>query len=600
MKFEFPDKGRISQINKGEAFGSLHHSYGIDFSTETARIISSPACLTHMNGLTTAGITAPVISFLTQDSRWYGIADDVYRGGSNQVEDPTNGWALDTSTATPQVTVTEGDAAFFDAGIKVSGISGGGDIYSFDGATWSSWWVGTLSQSALNTSSRKMLRVGGTGRLYIADDFGRKIYNVTTAGVVTKTGNGTLDLSDREYDLKCMESSSDRLWIAGRDRGTASGVVIEWDMSLNEATPNRIHLVGGTSVISICIWNDSPVLMLSDGTMRFFDGSSFYKKDGANLPKPLKGFSYRGDYVSTAVLDTSSFNMHPNGSAVIDDLPHFLMAGVMRAGGTNSLSEDYKYVSGIFCYDPDIGLYNRFPLEGASGTHGFGGETDSGTQIMGALAAAPSSKTSFLASCMIRYETDIYAIIFSDDKARTLASRGRFILNPFYGTAKDLWQRVEVLAKRLGDSSDRILLKYRLNKSSTKPFKAAITWVDNDTFTSTDTDFANAEVGDFVLVAYDQGGNCSAHISAISYSNPTYTITLDEPITGITTPETGLVRVDNFRRLATISNQKTDYHDISVNTTEGSHTFWLMVELRAAAGSVVELDKIIVTSQEGN
>jgi hypothetical protein len=126
--------------------------------------------------------------------------------------------------------------------------------------------------------------------------------------------------------------------------------------------------------------------------------------------------------------------------------------------------------------------------------------------------------------------------------------------------------------------------------------------VSATSFTSTETDFAKAEVGDWVMVNKDLCASSTAHISAITYSNPTYTITVDESFFGWTSfliGEAGEVIVDNFKRLATLSNQKTDYHQPSVPTTEGSHTFWLMVEFRAAAGSVVELDKIRVTSNDG-
>jgi len=599
MKFEFPYKGEVSQMNKGEAYGSLHTSYGIDFSTEKGRILSSPASL---NILNTDGLsTEQVIAFAVIDSRWIGVADGVYRGGSGQVQDPTNGWAIDGTASTPAVDTLEGDATPFDGYLVVSGISGGGDIYKYDGSAWSSWWTGTLAQAALSTSSFKPMKVGPSGRLYILDSM-NKVYNVTTALSVTKTGNGTLDLSDTGYKFNCMAMSSNRMWLGGRDISTGMSIVAEWDMSLNEATVSRFYSPGSTGVRSIVVWNDSPVLMLADGTMRFYDGSSFYSKDGARLLRPENGFSFAGDYVSTSILTLSSFNMHPNGSAIIDELPHFLMSACLRdTSGTTSIGNEYHTVAGIFCYDPEIGLYNRFPIVASiDETLGFGSEIKT-TGQMGALIAAPSPGTKFLASAKVWNDTEGYpaSVIFSDDNARTLASRGRFVLNPFYGTAKDLWQKVEILGKRLKNSSDRILLKYRLEKSGTKPFKASVIFSSSTSFTSTDTNFQYAEAGDLVLLAYDYGGNESAHISAISYSNPTYTVTLDETIAGFLPAMANVVRVDNFKRLGTISNQKTDYHDISLKNTEGSHTFWLMVELRAAAGSVVELDKIITTSNDG-
>lgn len=598
MRFEFPTKGDVSILNKGEAYGNIYSTYGIDYSTEPGRILNSPACVTHLSGYTTATLASQAIAFLPYNSKWWAIADDIY--SNNSLQDPTSGWAIDATASTPQVTVSEGDACIFDSAIIVSGKSGGGDLARYDGSWNTTWWTGTLAQVALNTGFNKVIKTGPNGRLYILDNL-NKVYNVTAAGVVTKTGNGTLDMSAAGYAMTCMVMSSNRMWLGGRNLNTGLSVVVEWDMSLNESSFLKSYHPGGTRIVNILIWNDSPVLMLADGSMRFYDGSRFFKKDGAHIYKPKRGETVYGDYTSSASVDMviTELNIHPNGSAVIDEMPHYLLsAKIKRPSGTNYHSDEYKTITGIFCYDPEKGLYNRYPIDGASGTTGFGSEASAVGQ-MGALISVPSAKTSFLASAMIRYQTDVYSLIFSDDKARTLASRGRFILNPFYGSAKDLWQKVEVLATRLKDSSDRILLKYRLSKHGNMPFKANITWVNSTSFTSTDTNFQYVSAGDLIIVAEDLGGNCTSHVSSITYSNPTYTVTIDEAATGVTTPQTGVVRVDNFKRLATISNQKTDFHEIDIPTTEGSHTLWLMVELRAAAGSVVELDKIVTTSKEG-
>lgn len=599
MKFEFPNKGDITQMNKGEAYGSLNHSYGIDFSSEKGRILNSPGAITHLNGTTTGTFGNQVVSFHICDSRWIGIANNIYRSGTS-TQDPTAGWSIDVTASTPTVTVAEGDGTMFDGNLYVSGIAGAGDIYKYTGSAWSSWWQGTLAQAALSSNYFKPLKVGPSGRLYILDDM-NKVYNVTTTGTVTKTGNGTLDMSSTGYRFLCMVMSSNRMWLGGRDLSTGESVVAEWDMSLNESTVNRYYFPGASGVNNILIWNDSPVLMLNDGSMRFYDGSKFYEEDNARLVQTKNGKVYSTNYYSTSILGPEHLNIHPNGSAVIDDMPHFLMSAIVRnTTPANTIDDDYRVVAGVFCYDPEIGLYNRFPIETVTGTNGFGTDIKN-LGSMGALSAAPSPKTSFIASAMIWNEQEAYEypIIFSDDRALTAPARGRFVLNPFYGTAKDLWQKVEVLSTRLKDSSDRILLKYRLFKDSNKPFKADVTWLSTTSFRSSNTDFQYVNVGDFVLGVYDYGGNCSAHVSAITYSSPNYTITLDEAFLNPASTGAGVVRVDNFRRLATISNQQTDYHDISVQNTGGSHTFWLMVELRAAAGSVVELDKIIVTSNDG-
>ena len=598
MKFEFPYKGAVDAKNEGDMYGAISYSRGIDFSTEPGRILNSPNALKLTNGNDLATFTAPVSAFAIYDQRWHGAATKIFRNASGGDVNPTTTWSLDTTTSTPTIQNIEADMVYFDGSLRLSGVNTG-DIYTTDGATWSSWWKGTLAQSALSTGDFVPLCVGPSGHLYILDNQ-QKVYYVTSTGTVAKTGGGTLDLSATGYRLQCMRATSTRIWLAGRDTSDGKSVVIEWDASENEASANRIHRPGSNGVMSIVIWNDSPVLMLTDGTMRFFDGAAFYSLPGARLPAAPAGYVYRPDLVRTSTIDLSSFTMHPNGSAVIDELPHFLMAMTLRdSSNTNVRAQDPKYYAGVFCYDPEIGLYNRFPIELDPGTTGFGANLPIGTTTLtvGALQSAPSQKTSFIASCMVHIDGDTRALIFSDDKSRSLAARGFFVLNPFVGNGRDLWQKVEVLCSKLKNSSDRILLKYRLGKSANLPFMATGTLTSSTTFTSTDTDFADVVEGDWVYISYGSGAGCTAHVSSITNNAGTYTVTLDESVVGYTSANAIEVIVDNFKRLATIDAQNTDYHDPAIANTESSHTFWLMVELRSAAGSVVELDKVIVTSE---
>lgn len=598
MKFEFPKDGRITALNQGEAYGSLYFTHGIDLSTEPGRVISSPNALKVLTQDDSSTFDNPMGSLLTYNGRWFGMCDAIFRGTSGQAEQPTVGWALDNTASTPTIDWDEGDAAVFDGLYLVAGVSGSGDIYAYNGTAWSSWWEGTLGQSGLSSTGRKCLVVGSTGRLYILDAQ-NKIYNVTAAGNVDLSGGGTLDFSATPYKFICMRATSTRLWLGGFDESTSESVVVEWDMSLNEATANRIYKLPAHGVISILIWEDLPVLMLSNGTLRFFDGTAFVEREGARLPEPPSGYSYDGDYPGNALIAVSDFIMHPNGSAIIDGLPHFLISArlVKNIGGsfdtTSGRTINPAIYAGIYCYDPNIGFYNRFPIERSGGTSGFG----ACIQTPGALVAAHSPDTKFLASCTVVQNGSTKAVLLADDSARTLAARGRYALNPFWGEGKDVWTLAETLATPLRSSSDRILLKYRLAKSGSLPINVAVTWSSTTVFTSTDAGFANVVEGDWVLVTIGNGAGCTAHVSSIEESGGTYTVTLDEAITGVSDTNTGRVIVDNWRRLATISAQYTDYHDKAISNTKQSHTFWLMAELRSAAGSTVEIDKHIVTSK---
>jgi hypothetical protein len=605
-EFQFPYKGSIKQLNAGEAQGNLFASYGIDLTTEPGRVLSSPSTLTAFDTSDHANFTGPASAFATIDDKWWASSDYIY---SNDFDfSPTTGWAVDTSTGSPVEDWEGTDLCVFDGLLLASGTPSNGNIAAYDPNTntWDTgWWQTTMGGSSLITGSELPfipMKVGATGRLYILGNR-RRVVNVTTAGTRTESGNGTLDFSDSAYRFVCMEMTSTRCWLGGYDTSSGgTGVIVEWDMSLNSNSPNRIYKVSAYGVIGIAIWDDTPIAVLSNGQMKYYNGVSFVDLPilgtdaRAQLPKLKGGTRYDADESGTNPLVVRDRLMHPNGWAIIDGLPHFLLNPKSQNSST-AVAPLANAPSGIYCYDPAIGLYCRYPLEINTGTNGVGA---SWVADVGALRAINTATTTFLASVVffnsINGGGETSTILY-DDKSRSIASRGSFALNPFRGSTKELWQEVATLAKRFKNASDRLLLKYRLGTSPSLPIEGDITWSSTTQFTTTDTDFANVVVGDEVTVLRGKGSGSIAHVSAISYSNPTYTVTLDEAAVGATASAQSTVRVDNWRRLGTISNQRTDYHTLAIPAPEGSHTFWLKVEMRAAAGSTIEIDNILVTSQ---
>jgi hypothetical protein len=74
-------------------------------------------------------------------------------------------------------------------------------------------------------------------------------------------------------------------------------------------------------------------------------------------------------------------------------------------------------------------------------------------------------------------------------------------------------------------------------------------------------------------------------------------VTLADPVFNITTSDTGRIRIDNWKALATISSQRKDYFKYTFPFSEDSFKLWVKVEFRNAASSVIELDKIIINSK---
>lgn len=593
--FSIPDQnGNISQPNKGELLGNLYATYGVDLSTEQGRMIASPALKNVFDEDDDADFDNPVGSFKFYNSKWWAAADVLFSSASGY---PDSAWTQDATASSPSGDWKEIDMEVFNSLLLVSGVGASqDDIFAYNGSAWSSWWKGTLAQTALNATVFKPIRLGATGRLYILDQQ-NKVYNVTTAGVPTKTGNGTLDFSATTYKFICMEPNSTKLWLGGTDTARGSAVVVEWDMSLNSSTANKVHKLNGRSVQAIVIWNDNPIAVLSNGELHAFNGSYFEKIPDANLPNPPLGYTYKGELGGASTITVDSGIIHPNGWSIIDGLPHlFFNTKLVNKSGTE-FGGHWNAPAGIYCYDPSVGLYCRFGVARDYGTSDYGAPhvTDHG-----AMTFVGSGAGEFLASAKIYNTSSVTSksVLMLHDNERAKTSRGWFVTIPFQTTGNDLWQMLEVMHKKLADSDDEIRVKYRFNKSDALPDEADIVWTGDNSFTSTDTMFSNVSVGDEVTVVRGNGAGLIAHVSAKSYSNPTYTITLDDTNVGVSVLDSARVRVDNWRKLAVIDSLTTSYDSYSIPAVEDSFKIWIKMELRCGVGSEIELDRLVITSKD--
>jgi len=158
----------------------------------------------------------------------------------------------------------------------------------------------------------------------------------------------------------------------------------------------------------------------------------------------------------------------------------------------------------------------------------------------------------------------------------------------------DTYQKVVVKYKGLYSASDKIVVKYKyVDKSSypivIKPNAFAITWTSTTTFTasSANTDIALATIGDEVEVISGTGAGTIVHISNITNVGATYTVTVDEVVTGVVNGNRAGVIIDNWVKIGSISNED------SLNMTEfpieiKSKWVQLKVEMRGTSDVAIE------------
>jgi hypothetical protein len=136
----------------------------------------------------------------------------------------------------------------------------------------------------------------------------------------------------------------------------------------------------------------------------------------------------------------------------------------------------------------------------------------------------------------------------------------------------DLWQRTYLKYKKLLDSSDKIVIKYRT--SEVQPIEGTITWTSTTTFTST-LDLSTIAVGDEFEGTAGTGSGQIEHITAISESAGTYTVTLENAVTGATGTAKG--RFQKWIKLGTIQDQTTQYK--AFNFPLNANSTWIQLKV---------------------
>jgi hypothetical protein len=252
----------------------------------------------------------------------------------------------------------------------------------------------------------------------------------------------------------------------------------------------------------------------------------------------------------------------------------------------------------------DPGAYNGTLLCPKGGDFG---ETHYLSLVAGAVAVIPESEQpyDFLTTKILyggwRATEDIVGTDYS-----TLMSfvpgenRGNFVTQKIFSSnIEDVWNKAVVKVRNVYNANDKVLVKYRTSEKQYYPITpftfqneaTVATWTDTDTFTITNSKWANVVAGEEVEIVAGAGSGFTAHISSISSSSGTYTVNLDEAVPLISASDTSYVIVDNWTKGATLTSSDTVLHK-TTSINDKSKWIQLKVELRGDGTQVEELQSI--------
>lgn len=575
-----PQNRDWKQRNDGS--GTIRGSYNVDFDAERGKVrVSKPLRKIFDENETFAGggnsfdgYVAKFNSFPYDGSdAYFALADHIFYTTQTDSDllDESN-WLNDGQSDTPSVNNEQTDSVVFDSNLLVID---GDDIaaYEDDGITSSwdaSWWQSTIGGSS--GVNFKFLIVGEDNNLYILTE-NSKVYRVSPSGTRTESGQGTLDFSATEYTFTCVGKNSTRLFIGFSDGETGRGGVVEWDMGATTLTANRVHKL---SSIPKCIatWDDLVIAVMSDGKIKYFDGTRFVDYTGMKLPK-IDG-----------VYDNF---IHPNGWAIIDNYPHFLIKGTeFIEGRNNAFDKDTKtsttFPSAVYCLDPEVGFYPRFALTNNNDT-----QTHyhlPAVHDVGALYSLPSSFTKFLASYEIytgNESADVLGVVAYYDTQNTNDSKGWLM---FTDVEKSSVSKNIELVHRMLESGCSMRAFYQEKEEDEQ--NASGVWNNTTHFHTTDT-----LVIDDKWVGWVKTGNGAGQllrVDSVETSTNTTIVKFKDPNTFVSLNDEANIQFLKFRWMGDIDTTTVDYHTLTFPSASKTRKMRLLLELTQAAGTTTELD----------
>jgi hypothetical protein len=207
---------------------------------------------------------------------------------------------------------------------------------------------------------------------------------------------------------------------------------------------------------------------------------------------------------------------------------------------------DNNNPSGVYEYNRDIGIYHKYsPVQTTNTTvtnYGDQRIVEVGAVFYRKPNTSPAEDGSFLYGVKMHTSSDVDDAIFSvvyDDNLETKQKYGHFITSEIPASSiEDTWQKIYVMYKKLLNSGDKIVVKYRTELDT--PTEITLDWVSTNRFLTND-DLSSYAEGDEIQVIQGKGGGKSAHIKSIDSHGSGYSVLLDDTFTGATGGSKALV-----------------------------------------------------------
>lgn len=583
IKIPGQDK-QFTQNNASDSLSNIFSSFNCDFTSNLGRLRLSPRYLQTTSSAIDTDLGVPIgfKYFNGTSSIWTVAGSKVHKNDGTMF----GAFSVDTTTGTPATNSNYSDIEVFNNAVVVSTT---GQSFYYLASPYTSW-TGVSGLTNLSVP-RPMLEF--SGRLYIGD-FNGKILSISSGWALASIGSQyTIDLSSiasSSVQVVSMVKIGATIWICTMALPGQLGYVYTWDGSSNNYT-NRYE-VNAQGALACVVKDQTPWIVNTNGVLMSFNGGTFVEK--GRLPIDLH---YLTGATHFAVNDRF---IHPNGMTILDGRINLLINNQVN---DNAGSIYERCPSGIWEFDEKVGLYHKSsisytPISSTTITD-YGQNRISAA---GALAALKISSTSASANGRVLVGATVFTNasstqsgVWTDDYIDT-TQKGGYLVTGWLDSSKavETWQSISTVWKQFLNSTDYMVLKYRLEEVS--PTEVTGTWASTTTFTTTTnilSYFPNDGTTQYeVEILQGVGSGLCAHISSVSVSGSTYTVTLDTAFTGAT--GTFKARFQTWTKVLTsiTPSDTQEYKTISLAKTSPRIQFKLFMVFTGKD----ELIKLIINS----
>jgi hypothetical protein len=581
---KIPSQSKWIQSNRGDIFGSIWSSFNLDLTAQRDRQKGNIRTTRMLLGATSATLTdmGTPVAFKKFNSVTFALAGaELYVQGAAH----TSAWAKVGSS--PTNFSVDSDMEIFN-GILYVTEGTDNDLQKYDGSSWGT----AVADVAVGANAPHMMCVYAN-QLYISGETGG---NSVVTGISTAEATiVTLTITDAlKNNITFLRPTTNGIWIGTVNTRGGKGTIWFWDGA--QTTPNTAYHLDSGGVLAGVVKDDILYAMDVDGRLLAFNGGTFVEVD--RLP-------IKENYLTFALGNSHTRFIHPNGMTVADDRILMLIDNNYYIGALKDAIPE-NVPSGIWEWSQDTGLYHKYslshcPISGAGG----GSVTDYGQNRLGVSGAlgipgacafikqnqTPSNDNGVLfagARVSTTATAQIYGI-FIDDLNDTVQKYGYFVTPKIYSqNLQDAWQKVFVRHRKLLNSTDKIIVKYRVDEVDSD--EATITWVDTDTFTVTASLVPDLAVGDEVEVIQGDGSGKCAHVSSYT-GTTTLTVNLDDTFTGATT-RTAKARFQKWKKCAEGTSQTVKFHQFHI----GANDTWVQLKVCMQFTGENEVDDLLLVN----